>query len=275
MMHASPGYTPRPGTVAYRALAHLETLPRGAELMTSALGEAIGISGNNLRPNLDAALGAGLVFRRQRDNHVRSPWFWSLTDHRAPVLPSNGDPYGVPCGWVPPSADMHVSPGAPSAVGSGSRNPEGGALDCAAEAGRESPPRKGANRAVSAEQSHGAVRSASRDQPRPTGAPARGAAPAFISERLDSQYVLKATGASPDATDREIPATASPVGGPMGAAQPAAAGRMGCLRIALWSDGALTIQRGAELIQFGRIEARQIVEYFEAISPAPLLVENA
>jgi hypothetical protein len=40
----------------------------------------------------------------------------------------------------------------------------------------------------------------------------------------DSQHVLKAEASGPDATDREYPSTASPVGGPMGAGQPAAAG---------------------------------------------------
>lgn len=46
-----------------------------------------------------------------------------------------------------------------------------------------------------------------------------------IPEGLDSQQVLKAEAETPDATDRDVPATSSPVGGPMGAAQPAAAGR--------------------------------------------------
>ena len=39
-----------------------------------------------------------------------------------------------------------------------------------------------------------------------------------------SQQVLKAEGDGPDATDRDCSANASPVGGPMGAGQPAAAG---------------------------------------------------
>lgn len=76
-------YTPQPGTVAFRAIAHLETLPRGAELMTSALAEAIGCDGKNIVPSLEAALASGLVFRRQRDNHLRSPMWWSLVDHGA------------------------------------------------------------------------------------------------------------------------------------------------------------------------------------------------
>lgn len=45
--------------------------------------------------------------------------------------------------------------------------------------------------------------------------------------QLDSQHVLKAEAARPDATDRETPAHASPVGGPMGVGQPAAAGPAG------------------------------------------------
>jgi putative phage-type endonuclease len=40
----------------------------------------------------------------------------------------------------------------------------------------------------------------------------------------DSQQVLKAEAATPDATGRDVPASTSPVGGPMGAGQPAAAG---------------------------------------------------
>lgn len=46
-----------------------------------------------------------------------------------------------------------------------------------------------------------------------------------IPEAPGPQQVLKAEPATADATDRGHPATASPVGGPMGVAQPAAAGR--------------------------------------------------
>lgn len=46
-----------------------------------------------------------------------------------------------------------------------------------------------------------------------------------LPEGPESQQVLKAEAATPDATDRDVPAHSSPVGGPMGAAQPAAAGR--------------------------------------------------
>lgn len=123
-------YAPAPGTLAFRALAHLATLPAGTELMTSALAEAINAPPVNVIPCLDVALKHGLVFRRQRDNHVRSPFWWGLTDRskepkadlRKPALPvetdaqparhptsllqlpsaaAPADPYGVPCGFIP------------------------------------------------------------------------------------------------------------------------------------------------------------------------------
>jgi hypothetical protein len=52
---------------------------------------------------------------------------------------------------------------------------------------------------------------------------------AGIHDGRDSQHVLKAEAERPDATDRESPANGSPVGGPMGAGQPAAAGPVGDL----------------------------------------------
>jgi hypothetical protein len=58
-----------------------------------------------------------------------------------------------------------------------------------------------------------------------------------------SQHVLKAEAARPDATDRETPALASPVGGPMGVGQPAAAGPlMAALRGAESLIDTLTLQ---------------------------------
>lgn len=71
-------YTPRPGSVAQRAIAHLESLPTGAELSSSALAEAAGVPLNGLVPCLQSAVEAGALERRQRGGHVRSPIFWSL-----------------------------------------------------------------------------------------------------------------------------------------------------------------------------------------------------
>jgi hypothetical protein len=111
------------------------------------------------------------------------------------------------------------------------------------------------------------------------------------------QHVLKAEAERPDATDRGAPANASPVGGPTGAGQPAAAGPAGSgsipiiafardravrerdrrsptaaspqptgLRVALWSDGALVIERGAVLVaSLTAEETTHLVKYLDAV----------
>lgn len=97
----------------------------------------------------------------------------------------------------------------------------------AAELAAQNTPQQGANRDASAEQSHGAEGSESPTGRGTDGAPALGAAPVFHTPALDSQQVLKAEAATPDATDRENPAMRSPIGGSMGTGQPAAAGPVG------------------------------------------------
>ena len=74
-------YSPAPGTVAFCVLAYLQTLPAGAEVMTSKIADALGLPPNNVSPCLESALRAGAIYRRQRDDHPRSPFWWSLVDH--------------------------------------------------------------------------------------------------------------------------------------------------------------------------------------------------
>lgn len=233
-------YSPAPGTTAYRVIAHMETLPAGAEVMTSALAEAIGVPANNLTPCLEAAVNAGKLFRRQRDNHIRSPYWWSLTDR------AGGQP--------PPKRQTVYVPDEPKT------------------------PQKGANRDASTGQSHGAEGSESPNGRGSNAAPALGAAPAFHTPEPGPQQVLKAEAARPDATDRGAPDIASPGGGPTGAGQPAAAGPAGegC-RFALWSNGTLQIERStvggaADFILLSRDEVRQLVEYLS--DPAMALREQ-
>lgn len=191
-------YEPRPGTVAWRALAHLGTMPPGTEMMTSALAEAIGLAANNLSPNLEPALAAGRIFRRQRDNHVRSPFFWSLTDNgrrpqldlRKPLL--NGEAHDA--GEAPAQAP----------------NPEGAAAAASGPATAEETTHRGAGRVCAA------------------APPAR---------------------AGDDAT--------------LDGGQPPP--RMG-LRIALWSDGTLQVQRdGAELALLSAHEVEQLMGYIHEL----------
>jgi len=71
-------YAPAPGSVAYRAFAHLQALPAGTELMTAAWAETVGTSVNNFGPNVEPLLKHGLVQRRQKWPGPRAPFFWSI-----------------------------------------------------------------------------------------------------------------------------------------------------------------------------------------------------
>ena len=72
-------FIPRPGSVADRAIAYLQShLAAGAELSSAALAEAIGAPLGSIVPCLQPALDAGLVHARQKGGHARSPKFWSL-----------------------------------------------------------------------------------------------------------------------------------------------------------------------------------------------------
>lgn len=212
-------YVPKPNSVAARAIAYLESLPPGTEMMTSALAEAINVPGGNMAPNLEAPLTHGLLYRRQRDTHVRSPWWWSLTNYRAQ-----------------PKAAWPPKPAAPAAAQpSGARNTE---------------------------------RHPKGDQPRSE----RG------REGMEPQACESAGGRGTNGAPALAtpPHDASPVGGPMGAGQPAAAGPIKAsspgtpqMRVALWSDGALVIVRGVETMALQPEETRALVRYLERMVDEP------
>lgn len=89
-------YSARPGTLPFRALAHLETLPPGAELTSAKLADAVGAAPSGVLAALSAALTAGAVFKRKKDAHPRSPLFWSLVDHARSSAPAlNGATSGA------------------------------------------------------------------------------------------------------------------------------------------------------------------------------------
>jgi hypothetical protein len=155
-------YDPRPGTVAWKALQHLETLPAGAEILGSKLAEAIGAEAYQIQPCMLSLIAANMAYRRQKDDHPRSPWWYSLTDYsqipRAPVQRV----------VVPDGVDI--------------------------DAAHEHTP-KGANRAASAGQSHGAAGSESPNGRGTDGAPALGAAPVSSTAEalVDVAMVLRVT----------------------------------------------------------------------------------
>lgn len=84
-------YTPKPGSAADRAMSHLRTLEPRAELSSAALAEAIGVGSNGLAASMEAAVGHGVVYRRTKGGHPRSPTFWSLHDHRGSAADTRAD----------------------------------------------------------------------------------------------------------------------------------------------------------------------------------------
>jgi hypothetical protein len=72
-------YTPLPGSVPARAVAHLNTLPEGTELCTAELAEAIGHAPSSVNACLDLARRHGvLMVRLGQGNGPRPPLMWRL-----------------------------------------------------------------------------------------------------------------------------------------------------------------------------------------------------
>ena len=188
-------YEPKPGTTAFRAVAFLETLADGEEVMMARIAEASGGESGSMAAILQPALDSGLIVRRTKHGQARP--FWYRLARKAPKT----------------------------------RIPEG-----------------------------------------------RG-----------SQHVVKAEAARPDATDRETPAIASPIGGSMGVGQSAAADPIGepdlqayiaaiderhpdpepqtgakvGARAALWSSGEIAVEADdGTVIVFDAAKARDLVQFF-------------
>lgn len=253
-------YEPRPGSTAHRVIAHLETLPHGAEVLTSTIAMALGMQANSIPTCMEGALAAGAVFRRKRDPHLRAPLYWSLVNHAR----ANGSAPAPSRNTPPEGANRDASAGQ-SHGAAGSESPTGRGTDGA--------PALGAAPVFPMQASRAGPASDGSQKPNGAGhgsstAPARAGS---HTPPQGPQHVLKAEAARPDATDRGAPAYASPGGGPTGAGQPAAAGPAG-MRIALWSDGALVIDSGAPrgAVTYTADETRQIVAYLDKV----LLVER-
>lgn len=73
-------YTPLPGSVPARAVAHFKTLPDGAELCSAELAEAIGQEPALLAPCLQHArkMGVLVVARKLETGGPRGALFWRL-----------------------------------------------------------------------------------------------------------------------------------------------------------------------------------------------------
>ena len=99
-----------PTSVPSRALRYLESLPSGAEISNAKLAEAIGSDPSGMHSCLAAHVKSGLVIRRQKGGHPRSPIFWSLPPEddgkpvRRVVAAKDAPPLGVKAAIWPPTA---------------------------------------------------------------------------------------------------------------------------------------------------------------------------
>lgn len=245
---ATKTYTPRPGSVAERAVHLLRKLPPGTEITTAALAEQINLPDcSALNSSLAGAVTAGLVAARKKGGHARSPVFWSLSSSapRAPVAApagardddadddaDDGKPRrrvvpaadAPPLKIVPPSlwrAPVHSATSEASSLADGIQTPDGAAAIPPAKAGRQTP-QNGANRDASTGQSHGAEGSESPPGRGENVTPVLGAAPAF---------------------------TPAP------------------FRCALFNDGELRIEWRGQVIDLEREQTEQLVRFLDRLAP--------
>jgi hypothetical protein len=73
-MSAATTYRPQPGTVAFRACAHLRVHP-GREFSTAQLAVALDVEANGLSTVLRPAKAAGLISARARDGLGKTMWW--------------------------------------------------------------------------------------------------------------------------------------------------------------------------------------------------------
>jgi hypothetical protein len=96
-------YIPQAGSIAARALAHLQTLPDGVEIRSGPLAEALGITSNIVNVSLVTATRHGIFVREKRHDRI----FWKL----GPNVPLAGPP---PAAAPPPepanAADLEDAP---------------------------------------------------------------------------------------------------------------------------------------------------------------------
>ncbi len=194
-------YTPRAGSVAMRAIHHLEQLPAGAEMTSAALAEAIGVESNLLGPNLHHAELNGAIRKRKKfADHPRAPLFWSLPKVTADT------PLVIPTMKTAAAKQADASPRRSVEPQTAARLCDGG---------------------------QGTVADIAKDS----------------AERARAEPRIGSVAAQP-------------------------------MRIALWSDGTLQIERSAvggaaELVLFCRAEAAALVAYLDSISLETLREETA
>lgn len=253
----------RPGSLAYRALAHLETIrtqERTATQIAEALGD--GINGSEVAASLAPAISAGAVFRRQRDKtSPRAPQFYSLTDLERHTREFRQNPVGWlqrPAEFTPPNSQRQESGAQPDPNATGNGNMAHNTEHAAPLGG----PAEGEGASAS---SPGTCDVAKADEGAPVAPPSRGrielAVPQFRSTsttitRKDAEESGSKPG-TPGAPDGVVTSSApraaddAPSGeGPAAADAPRArAVESTDAKFALFCDGELMVSCGGTVIQ--------------------------
>ena len=90
----SKPYTPKPGTIPARVIAHLETLPPGTFVSTAVLGKLLDIPLLSLSTTLEVLLLQGVVVERRSKVGSR-PVEWALCDCKLLPFPDERFRAGV------------------------------------------------------------------------------------------------------------------------------------------------------------------------------------
>lgn len=88
-------YTPQPGTVPYRVIAHLRALPAGVELCSIELAEALEVESGGLSSQLKRSIQFDYVKMRVGSRAGRAMNFFSLGSAKDDLLP-DVEPEAVP-----------------------------------------------------------------------------------------------------------------------------------------------------------------------------------
>jgi hypothetical protein len=227
-------YVPQPGTIPARVIAYFDSLPPGTEVAGAVLADLLDVETNVIGPCLAHPVKHGAMMRECRDGRV----YWRRGDDVLPLQTEHDDD------------DVFVHRIGPAR---GKASP-GELADRAARTRR----REGSGSRL------------------PKSMPA-----AIMFEPVVAEVVPSEAPTSPPCVATAHPAPVGCDSGAPGAsseAEPCCLERGGelgrkpaagaSLRVALWSDGQLAIERGGERIDFTVEEVRAIVAYLDRMAAA-------
>lgn len=232
-------YTPRAGSIPGRAIEILKAAGPGAEMASGPLADALDVDQYSLSAVLEYPLRHGLLAKRRQGNVN----YWSLGDDTTLAARDAGDDFDDE-----DTAPLHPVPPPPPRV---KRDPLVSLLTIpAAVSTLRVPPEPAAPGAPAVPSGPGWQPPAEFDRVgKPAEAPALAPSRAMITPREGAEAAH-----APTSTSGRGGATPNDGTSPQG------------LRLALWSDGQLVIQRDGQALTFSADETRAILRYLERMA---------